>query len=162
MELIESMEILLAYPYVGALYIFFVGACVGSFLNVCIYRLPKGQSVITPSSTCSCGNKIAPWNNLPLISWVLLRGKASCCGASFSFRYFFVEALMAFLFVFHSRFTDGVIPFVGMLMSFLMVGFYFLRCDKQKLKQGYYFNKWLLFLVILHVIWILFLSETFI
>ncbi len=69
------------------------GALFGSFLNVVVYRLPLGLSVVRPGSRCgACGTAIAPWNNVPVLSWLLLRGRAACCGAPFSVRYPLVEA----------------------------------------------------------------------
>jgi leader peptidase (prepilin peptidase)/N-methyltransferase len=71
-----------------------LGLLFGSFLNVVIYRVPRGQSVVHPPSTCpACGQRIAPWNNVPVLSWVVLRGKAACCGAPIRVRYPMVEAL---------------------------------------------------------------------
>jgi len=65
----------------------------GSFLNVVIHRVPHGQSVVRPASRCPhCGAPIRPWNNLPVISWLLLRGRARCCKAKISPRYVLVEA----------------------------------------------------------------------
>ncbi len=78
---------------------FFFGACVGSFLNVVIYRVPKGESVVLPGSHCGCGRPIAWHDNIPVLSWLLLRGRARCCGRPFSFRYPAVELLTAVLFV---------------------------------------------------------------
>jgi leader peptidase (prepilin peptidase) / N-methyltransferase len=75
------------------------GACVGSFLNVCIYRIPKGESVVTPRSHCGCGQMIAWHDNIPILSWLLLRGRARCCGRPFSFRYPAIEFLTAALFL---------------------------------------------------------------
>lgn len=69
-----------------------LGLLFGSFLNVVIHRVPRGQSVVSPPSTCPhCGARIAPWNNVPVVSWLLLRGKASCCAAPISPRYPLVE-----------------------------------------------------------------------
>jgi leader peptidase (prepilin peptidase) / N-methyltransferase len=66
----------------------------GSFLNVVIHRLPLGQSVVFPASRCPhCGTTIRPWNNLPVLSFLVLRGRASCCGARISPRYPLVELL---------------------------------------------------------------------
>ncbi|AKT36225.1 prepilin peptidase [Chondromyces crocatus] len=65
----------------------------GSFLNVVIYRVPREMSVVHPGSTCpACGKPIRPWDNVPLFSWLLLRGRARCCGAKVSARYPLVEA----------------------------------------------------------------------
>ncbi|MBR1608521.1 MAG: prepilin peptidase, partial [Kiritimatiellae bacterium] len=76
------------------------GACTGSFLNVCIYRVPLGQSVVRPRSHCmSCGAAIPWYHNIPVLSWFVLRGRCAKCGAKFSFRYAAVEAFVALLFV---------------------------------------------------------------
>ena len=74
------------------------GAAWGSFFNVAIYRWPRGMSVVTPPSHCpGCGAPIRVWNNVPILGWLFLRGKASCCGASISPRYPMVELLAAVL-----------------------------------------------------------------
>jgi leader peptidase (prepilin peptidase)/N-methyltransferase len=75
------------------------GLCVGSFLNVVIYRVPAGKSIVRPGSTCSCGTPIAWYDNIPVLSWFILRGKARCCGRPFSVRYPFVELLTGLLFL---------------------------------------------------------------
>jgi leader peptidase (prepilin peptidase)/N-methyltransferase len=79
-----------------------IGAIVGSFLNACIYRLPRGISLNQPSrSFCPLCLRAIPWReNVPLLSWFLLRGRCSSCGAKISFRYVLVELLTALLFVF--------------------------------------------------------------
>lgn len=65
----------------------------GSFLNVVIYRVPRGQSILRPASRCPhCETPIRPWNNIPVVSWLLLRGRAACCGAAIPIRYPLVEA----------------------------------------------------------------------
>jgi leader peptidase (prepilin peptidase) / N-methyltransferase len=87
------------FPWFFPLWVGLVGACVGSFLNVCIYRIPKEESVVTPRSHCSCGKLIAWYNNIPVLSWFVLRGRARCCGRPFSFRYPAIELLTAGLFV---------------------------------------------------------------
>jgi len=75
------------------------GAIVGSFLNVCIHRIPKGESIVHPGSHCGCGKPIAWWDNIPVFSWLILRGRARCCGRAFSVRYPAIELLTALLFL---------------------------------------------------------------
>lgn len=92
---------LAAYDRLFSVFAFVFGAVVGSFLNVCIYRLPRDLSVNQPRrSFCpSCQTQI-PWQqNLPLLSWLFLRGRCANCGAPIAFRYFAVELLTAFLFL---------------------------------------------------------------
>ena len=85
---------------VHTVFAFVFGACIGSFLNVCIYRIPLDQSVVRPGSHCmSCGHAIPWWQNIPVFSYFLLRGKCHYCKAPFSCRYAFVELLVAALFV---------------------------------------------------------------
>jgi len=78
------------------------GLLVGSFLNVCIHRIPREQSIVSPPSACpGCGTKIKPWDNIPLISYfILLRGKCRSCAAPISLRYPLVEAANAALYYF--------------------------------------------------------------
>ena len=83
------------FPVVAAVF----GACIGSFLNVVIYRVPAGRSIVRPGSSCACGKPIAWYDNIPVLSWVILGGRARCCGRRFSFRYPFVELLTGFLFL---------------------------------------------------------------
>jgi leader peptidase (prepilin peptidase)/N-methyltransferase len=81
-------------------FIFLIGSIIGSFLNVCIYRLPKGRSVIVPGSHCpNCGAKIHWFDNVPILSYIFLGGRARCCKAKISFRYFIVEVLTASAFL---------------------------------------------------------------
>ena len=72
--------------------IFIFGLCIGSFLNVCIYRLPASKSIVHPRSMCSnCGTLIASYDNIPILSYMVLRGKCRYCGARISFRYPLIE-----------------------------------------------------------------------
>jgi leader peptidase (prepilin peptidase)/N-methyltransferase len=95
----DYAEFSAAFPWFFPLAVFLFGACVGSFLNVVIYRVPKEESVVTPGSHCGCGRPIAWHDNIPILSWLILRGRARCCGRKFSFRYPAVELLTATLFV---------------------------------------------------------------
>ena len=81
-----------------ALLVFLLGASVGSFLNVVIYRVPHGKSVINPPSSCpSCGARIKAWQNIPVFSWLLLRGRCGGCKGSISIRYPLVELVMGII-----------------------------------------------------------------
>jgi leader peptidase (prepilin peptidase)/N-methyltransferase len=72
---------------------FFLGASIGSFLNVCIYRIPAEESVVRPASRCpACRTPIAWYDNIPVLSWILLRGRCRRCGTAIAARYPFVEA----------------------------------------------------------------------
>jgi leader peptidase (prepilin peptidase) / N-methyltransferase len=89
-----------AYSVIYDVAAFFIGACIGSFLNVCVYRIPLNRSVVHPGSHCSaCGAPIPWYNNLPILSWWVLRGRAACCGTKIDARYWIVEAGMALLFL---------------------------------------------------------------
>jgi len=81
------------------LFIFLLGLTVGSFLNVCIYRIPQGESIVFPNSHCPhCGHAIRPYDNVPIISFLVLKGKCRTCGAKISWQYPLVELLTATLF----------------------------------------------------------------
>lgn len=105
---------------------FFIGSCIGSFLNVVIYRVPLGMSVNEPKrSFCPlCKNPIPMWLNMPMISWLWLRGKCRECKAPIAFRYFGVELLTAVLFVvvwwLFAWQSIGVILFLWVLMALLV------------------------------------------
>ncbi len=79
-----------------ALAVILFGLIIGSFLNVCIHRLPQGLSVVTPRSRCPhCERALSPWENIPVVSYLVLRGKCSGCGARISWVYPAVESLTA-------------------------------------------------------------------
>ena len=80
--------------------IFVLGLAFGSFLNVCIYRLPRGLSVVTPRSACpACKQPIAFYDNLPVLSWIILRGRCRHCKEGISPRYLMIELLTGGLFL---------------------------------------------------------------
>jgi len=82
--------------YVGSAFAAFFGASVGSFLNVVIFRLPAGKSIVTPPSHCpKCGSKIKIYENIPVLSYLFLKGRCGNCRSSISPRYPLVEALTA-------------------------------------------------------------------
>jgi len=101
-----------------------VGAVVGSFLNVVIHRLPRGESLVHPRSRCpACGRQIAGYDNVPIVSWLALRGRCRHCGEPISPRYPVVELLTALAFaavVLVRSFDDDLIlelPFVAGLIA---------------------------------------------
>jgi leader peptidase (prepilin peptidase) / N-methyltransferase len=101
---------------------FIFGACVGSFLNVCIGRWPHDQSVVSPRSRCpNCGQQIAWHDNIPVISWLLLRAKCRGCGLAISFQYPLIELLvglgwMAAVIAFEPTFTAVRVAMFGTVM----------------------------------------------
>jgi len=85
---------------VGQIIFFLLGLAIGSFLNVCIYRIPREKSIVNPPSACpSCEKPIRFYDNIPIASYIFLRGKCRSCGAKVSLRYPLVELLTAFLFL---------------------------------------------------------------
>ena len=113
------------YPTAAAIF----GAIVGSFLNVVVYRLPLEQSIIRPGSHCACGAPIRWFDNLPVLSWFILRGRARCCGRPYSFRYPFVELLTAALFLTCALHFPPAKALVGMLFVAILVCATFIDLD---------------------------------
>jgi leader peptidase (prepilin peptidase)/N-methyltransferase len=101
-----------------------VGAIIGSFLNVVIHRVPREESIAFPASRCpSCGTAIRPYDNIPVVSWAVLRGRCRSCRAPISARYPAVElltaALFAVTFLLHSGLTLSLpfdLAFVAVLV----------------------------------------------
>jgi leader peptidase (prepilin peptidase) / N-methyltransferase len=107
-----------------SLMVFVFGLIIGSFCNVVIYRLPQGKSIVTPGSQCrSCGNSIRPWDNIPLLSYVLLRGRCRFCKGPISTRYPAVEMASGILYVLLWYKLGFGLPFVfyGLFTSALVV-----------------------------------------
>lgn len=111
--------------------VFLFGITIGSFLNVCIFRLPAGESLIKRNSHCmTCGAEIKRYDLIPLFSWLFLRGKCRACGAKISARYPLVEGLTGLLFVLvytqYDMITDGLIypAFVCLFIAgIIVIGF---------------------------------------
>jgi leader peptidase (prepilin peptidase)/N-methyltransferase len=98
---LSSFEAITDLPeYFAYIFVFVFGACIGSFLNVVIYRVPNEQSVVYPNSACpKCKKPIALYDNIPIVSWLLLRAKCRKCGEPIHWRYPAVELLTALVFV---------------------------------------------------------------
>jgi leader peptidase (prepilin peptidase)/N-methyltransferase len=103
---------------------FALGLAFGSFLNVCIYRLPRGLSVVFPESACpGCKTPIRFYDNVPVLSWILLRGRCRSCGISITPRYVIVELLTGILFLAcyaHFGFTLATVKYC--ICGFLLLG----------------------------------------
>lgn len=128
--MVESFsEINAAFPWFFPVVVFLLGAAVGSFLNVCIYRIPAGRSVVSPRSACACGQPIAWYDNIPILSWIILRGRARCCGRLFSIRYPAIELLTAVIFVlcWNRLPVSQAIP--GMILSSVLICATFIDFD---------------------------------
>lgn len=103
--------------------IFAAGLCIGSYLNVCIWRIPRGESTVFPGSHCpKCGSAIRWFDNIPLLSWLLLRGRCRRCKAPISPRYFIGELLAGslFLLLFFARGFSPLLPFYWFFTAALL------------------------------------------
>ncbi|MGB0409840.1 MAG: prepilin peptidase [Opitutales bacterium] len=117
------------FPAFFATLSFILGAIVGSFLNVCIYRIPEGRSVVFPGSRCACGRAIPFYHNIPILSWLLLRGRASCCSQRFSLRYPAIELLTAGLFLWVWLTHPPLVALIGMLFVAFLICATFIDLD---------------------------------
>ena len=150
------------YIYYGIifLFVFLFGAAVGSFLNVCIYRLPKEESLIKRNSHCmSCGTEIKRRDLIPIVSWCLLKGKCRACGAKISPRYTVVEALNALLWVFVAYKLDVLIRPVNFVLTALifsaLIVVFFMDWDTQLISTYV-----CIFIAVIAVIYIIINHET--
>jgi leader peptidase (prepilin peptidase)/N-methyltransferase len=109
--------------FIGILIAAVAGLLIGSFLNVVAWRLPRRESLATPGSRCpQCGTPIKPYDNIPVVSWLLLRGRCRACGARISPRYPLVEAATAILYVAVVAGRDGTLDIVlGLLLVTALV-----------------------------------------
>src|SRR5215217_5534861 len=115
--------------YIIAAAVGVVGAIIGSFLNVVIHRVPREESIAFPASRCpSCGTAIRPYDNIPVVSWAVLRGRCRSCRAPISARYPAVELLTSVLFAltfwFHSGLTLSLpfdLAFVAAILALIFI-----------------------------------------
>ena len=109
------------------IFLFILGSTVGSFLNVVIYRVPRNISIVYPPSHCPhCGNPIKWYDNIPLLSYLVLRGRCRYCKERISFRYFVVELITALLFLFlysKYRFTFYFFTYLTLSLALIIAGF---------------------------------------
>ena len=124
-------------PFLAAA-IFGLGLCFGSFLNVCVYRLPRGKSVVTPRSACPhCGDLIPLYHNVPVLSWLILRGKCRACKAPISPRYLLIEILTGLLFLgcyTHFGLTLGMLKCT--VLGYLLLGLIFTDAETKLLPDA--------------------------
>ena len=118
--------------------IFALGLCWGSFLNVCIYRLPLGKSVVAPRSACPhCGKMIPLYHNVPVLSWLLLRGKCRNCKEPISPRYLVVELLTGALFLScYLHFGPTLATVKCAVLGFLLLGLIFADAETKLLPDA--------------------------
>jgi leader peptidase (prepilin peptidase)/N-methyltransferase len=115
------------------IFVFILGAFVGSFLNVCIYRIPKEESIIIPSSHCtSCNHPLSPIDLIPILSYFIQRGKCRYCGEPFSWRYPLVEFLTAvFFLLIVAIYKITFISFILIIFTSLLIVIFFIDLDHQ-------------------------------
>ena len=129
--------------------VFAFGACLGSFLNVCIWRIPREESVIHPRSHCpKCSHLIAWYDNIPLISFLVLDARCRHCGRKISARYFLVELLTATLFtlVWLKYGVNLLTPIYWLLVFGLILGT-FVDCDHMIIPDRVTYGAWVAGLV---------------
>jgi leader peptidase (prepilin peptidase)/N-methyltransferase len=118
--------------------IFALGLCFGSFLNVCIYRLPRGKSVVTPRSACPhCGDLIPLYHNVPVLSWLILRGKCRSCKQPISPRYLVIELLTGLLFLgCYTHFGLSLAALKCAVLGYLLLGLVFTDAETKLLPDA--------------------------
>ena len=132
-----------------------LGLIIGSFLNVCIARLPAGESVVSPGSRCpKCRTAIRWYDNIPVVSYLLLGGRCRACGASISIRYPLIEAATGVAFAVQAAASDGDVLLLGsrLLFTALLVALFGTDLETQRLPNvltipgtvaGVLFSVWL-------------------
>lgn len=101
------------------LFVFIFGALIGSFLNVVIIRIPRDESVAFPASHCMhCNTPLKAWHNVPVISWLMLRGKCAFCGEKISLQYPMIELFSALIFLFSAMKFGFTLQAFGIALTF--------------------------------------------
>ncbi len=116
---LASFEALTGLPeFIAYIFVFVLGAAIGSFLNVVIYRVPNGLSIVLPNSACpNCKNPIKPYDNIPILGWLMLGGKCRSCKEPIAWRYPAVELLTAIMFCL-VYWQIGFSPYLSVALAF--------------------------------------------
>ncbi len=122
--------------------LFVVGLALGSFLNVCISRIPRSQSIVAPRSHCpACGTSIRWYDNVPVLSWILLRRRCRACGTPISLRYPAVELLTAFFFVASfALYGTSWLTVKSCVFCFLLLGLIFMDAETGLLPREFTYS----------------------
>jgi len=158
----SSIEGVLGIPeFAGYLFIFVLGACIGSFLNVVIYRLPNERSLLTPSACPNCGSSIKFYNNVPIVGWLMLAGKCRDCKAPVSWRYPAIELLTGLVFILTYSQT-GLNPFLPVALVFVasMIALIFIDAGHMILPNRITYPL-LVFALVIRVLFPLVFAETY-
>lgn len=115
-----------------------LGLCIGSFLNVCIYRMPRSESIAFPGSRCtSCGAAIHWYDNVPVVSYLVLGGKCRACRAPVSARYVLVEIFTGIVFASHAFFFEpGVWLAARLALAAILIALFFIDLEHQLLPDA--------------------------
>jgi leader peptidase (prepilin peptidase) / N-methyltransferase len=118
--------------------LFVLGLMIGSFLNVCIFRIPLGRSIVFPASRCmTCGKELRWYHNVPVVSWIVLRGRCGFCGAGVSARYPAVELLTGVVFALHAFvFEPGPLLLVRLVFAAVLIVLAFIDVDHRILPDS--------------------------
>lgn len=161
--LFSSFQAVLGLPeYLAYIFVFVFGSAIGSFLNVVIHRVPNEESIVFPNSACpKCGDPIKAYDNIPILSWLLLRGKCRNCKEPISIRYPFVELLTAFVFLL-VYWKLGFTPFlpVALVFAAVMIALIFIDAEHMILPNVITYPL-LLFAVLSRLLFPIFISTNY-
>ncbi|MBX7054635.1 MAG: prepilin peptidase [Pyrinomonadaceae bacterium] len=135
--------------WIGYLFVFVLGACIGSFLNVVIYRVPNELSLLTGSACPNCKSSIKFYHNIPILGWLILGGKCSSCNEPISWRYPAIELLTACLFAV-VYFQVGLTPYLPVALAFAatMTALVFIDADHMILPNVITYPMFILALIV--------------